>query len=77
MFSCSEKKRPAYFTSHRLNLTQGWNEVSSNIRGFMNDIERSGMPDSLTTQSIWNKKVEATYSGKGKDLILPAILGVI
>jgi hypothetical protein len=40
-------------TSHRLNLTQGWKLVSSNIRGFMNDMDRSGIPDNFTTQSIW------------------------
>jgi len=44
-----------WLTSHRLNRTHGWKLVSSNILGFMNDIERSGMPDNLTTQSIWGK----------------------
>ena len=55
-------------TSQRLNLTHGWKDVSSNIRGFINDMLKSGIPDSFTTQSIcWEKKL---IDGTNTDLAL-------
>ena len=64
MIACQSK-----LTSHRLNRTHGWKLVSSNIRGFIND-----MPTEEKSIKIdFNKKSEdlanSTYSSRAFRLI--------